>query len=430
LQITIFSSMKYNDVSYVFFCAYIILNYVKDDRRFYLFTLPLHRLMTRCQRFILYFLCMALLTGCSFKKHQEETPWGTPLNEGRSEAGAVFSLRDIQDNGELIVLTLSGPQTYYDYHGRGMGTHYLLCERFAQQIGVGVRVELCKDTAELVRRLTNGDGDLIGCPLPKGIANLRYCADGWAVREGNNELADSIDRWYKPAMLAQAESEEKRAVSSQNVIRTVYSPMLNRKQGIISKYDVHFRRASSICRWDWRLLAAQCYQESGFDARARSWAGACGLMQIMPATATHLNLPQNQIFDPEQNIAAAARYITELSGLFRDIPSAGERQLFVLASYNGGYRHIRDAMALAKKYGRNPHRWADVSQFVLGLREAKYYTDPVVSYGYMRGNETVDYVARIQQRYISYGGVRGGSGSSSGVNAIPQRAKKKYRFKV
>ena len=67
-------------------------------------------------------------------------------------------------------------------------------------------------------------------------------------------------------------------------------------------------------------------------------------MQIMPATAAHLGLAEDKMYDPEENIYAAARYIAELSKHFQDVRNPMERQLFVLASYNGGYFHIRDAM--------------------------------------------------------------------------------------
>lgn len=78
-----------------------------------------------------------------------------------------FSLDDIIGNGELIMLTINGPETYYDYRGRGMGLQYLLCEQFARQLGVSLRVELCKDTTEMVNRLEQGDGDIIAFPLPR-----------------------------------------------------------------------------------------------------------------------------------------------------------------------------------------------------------------------------------------------------------------------
>ena len=176
-------------------------------------------------------------------------------------------------------------------------------------------------------------------------------------------------------------------------------------------------------------MAAQCYQESCFDPNARSWAGAGGLMQIMPATADHLGLSPSEIYHPEKNIAAAAAYIRELSGHFTDVPSTVERQYFVLASYNGGYNHIRDAMALARKHGREPYSWAVVREYVLMLQRPEGYRDPVVKYGYMRGSETADYVDRIRLRYAQYRGVSGGGGFVSPATVTPQRAKHKNRFK-
>lgn len=121
-------------------------------------------------------------------------------------------------------------------------------------------------------------------------------------------------------------------------------------------------------------------------------------------------------------------YINELNGHFRDVSSVQERTLFVLAAYNGGFFHIRDAMALAKKHGKNPARWADVSPFVLKLREPAYYNDPVVKYGYMRGDETVDYVMKIRQRWNQYRGVAKGSSSVTAPDMTPRQAKKEHRF--
>ena len=332
---------------------------------------------------------MLLLLSCSDKRQDERivTPWGE-ITEDSIPTTDEFTMTDMVTNGELIMLTMSGPETYYDYRGRGMGMQYLLCEKFAQKLGVSVRVELCKDTLEMVSRLKRGDADIIAFLLPERIAggdSLKACGVridslklSWAVQKTNTELADTLNRWFKPSMLVEIKKEEAFLLSARSVKRHVFSPMLNRAKGEISRYDKYFMTYAPTARLDWRLMAAQCYQESTFDPNARSWAGACGLMQIMPATADHLGLPRNKIYDPEANIEAAARYMNELMGYFHDIPSQNERIYFALACYNGGYHHIRDAMALAQKNGRNPKRWGDVANYVLKLREPAYYTDPVV----------------------------------------------------
>ncbi len=379
------------------------------------------------------FILFLFFVSCTETKKPALTPWGTSL-EGDTISSDI-SVADIQSNGELIMLTLSGPDTYYDYHGRGMGLHYLLCQKFAERLGVSLRVEVCKDTAEMVARLQRGEGDVIACPLPRQVKGVLHAGvtDGrhhtaWAVQAGCRELADSLNSWYTPALAEGVRREEQFVLSARSIKRHVYAPMLDRSTGAISRYDNVFRRYAPLARWDWRLLAAQCYQESTFDPKARSWAGACGLMQIMPATADYLGLARADIFDPEQNIAAAVKYIRELTTRFQDVPGA-ERTLFVLASYNAGYFHIRDAMALATKHGADAHQWADVRQYVLALRSPAYYNDPVVKHGYMRGGETVDYVDKIRSRWAEYRGMAGAAtGGSGGFVTQPERARRNYKW--
>ena len=423
------------------------------------------RMKNKVYLYALY--AMFLLISCADKKPQQElTPWGTPVGEvegmdggedGQTEDAKSqqkskhgLSLDDIQENGELIMLTVNGPTTYYDYHNHGMGQQYLLCEKFAQQIGVSLRVEECKDTTEMIQKLQRGEGDVIAVPLPRKQTrgNLLFCGvtpdstrTQWAVVGGNKSLADTLNRWFKPEMLAQVKREETWLLSSASITRHVYSPFLNRSKGVISRYDHLFQRYSGTARMDWRLMAAQCYQESCFDPNAKSWAGACGLMQIMPSTAAHLGLPMSAIHDAEANIAASARYMAELQGHFQDVGDPSQRVLFALASYNGGYFHIRDAMALTRKHGGNPYNWGSVREYVLRLSQPAYYHDPAVKYGYMRGTETADYVDRIRARWSEYsggasfhesyrGGARGSGAFGGGsFHGAPVKSKRHYQNK-
>lgn len=341
----------------------------------------------------------------------------------------------------MVVLTISGPDTYYEYRGKQLGTQYLMCEKFAQKIGVSLRVDICRSVDEMVKKFKSGDADMIVYPIPtstKGIIPCGYSTDqdklSWAVRDDNTELADSIKNWYKPEIAANVKREERELFSIQSIHRHVYAPMLNTQAGIISNYDHLFKRYAPIARWDWRLLAAQCYQESCFDPKAYSWAGAKGLMQIMPETAKHLRLAESDVYEPEPNIYAAVRYINELNTRFMDIRNPEERKFFILASYNGGFFHIRDAMALAKKNGKNPHKWIHVAEYVLKLSTPEYYNDPVVKYGYMRGSETANYVSAIYSRWQKYRGVRNASSlaPTDDVPTVyePHKASKKHRFRL
>ena len=398
------------------------------------------------------------------------TPWGEIMDS--IPPTDDFDLEEIQSNGELIALTMTGPETYYDYRGKHLGAQYLLAQRFADKLGVSLRMEVCRDTAEMRQRLKNGEADIAILPpssspaqqlrlrgfpagspsspaekmrlrgfpagspssaekmrlrgFPAGSASSRL--DNWLVGPDKENLRIELKKWYRPSMLAEVKKQEEYLLSSRSVKRRVFSPMLNSASGIISHYDAYFQRYASQIRWDWRLLAAQCYQESTFDPQARSWAGACGLMQIMPSTADHLGLSRTQIYDPEKNIAAAVKYIAELEQSFSDIRERSERTKFVLAAYNGGGFHIRDAMALARKHGRNATLWRDVEPYVLGLSRAEYYNDPVVRNGYMRGSETVDYVRRIHERWNGYRGVKTVH-MVAGPTGIPQKAKRERKKK-
>lgn len=389
---------------------------------------------------ILTLLLIIALGACTEKQQSTQIPWGDTFGTDTTTS-QTFSLKDIQESGEMVVLTISGPDTYYEYRGKQLGTQYLMCEKFAQKIGVSLRVDICRSVDEMVKKFKSGDADMIVYPIPtstKGIIPCGYSTDqgklSWAVRDGNTELADSIKNWYKPEIAANVKREERELFSTQSIHRHVYAPMLNTQAGIISNYDHLFKRYAPIARWDWRLLAAQCYQESCFDPKAYSWAGAKGLMQIMPETARHLGLADSEVYKPEQNIYAAVRYINELNSHFTDIRNPEERKFFILASYNGGFFHIRDAMALAKKNGKNPHKWIHVAEYVLKLSTPECYNDPVVKYGYMRGSETANYVSAIYSRWQKYRGVRNASSlaPTDDVPTVyePHKASKKHRFKL
>ena len=390
----------------------------------------------KIMRYWVHFALLLLLLSCAGSKREERViaPWGEVGGADSVWSADSFDLAQIQYAGELIMLTVSGPETYYDHRGRQLGTQYMLAQRFADHIGVRLRVDICRDTMEMLQRLVLGDADVIAVPLSDQLSSdVLYCGPGsdslslhWAVNREKPRLAAELDGWFQPSMVDDVRREEAFLLSAQSVKRHVFSPMLNRKEGVISRYDALFVQYSQPIRWDWRLMAAQCYQESTFDPQATSWAGAKGLMQIMPRTADDLGLPREKMYDPESSIAAAAKLLGQLEGKFADIANRYERTNFVLASYNGGYHHIRDAMALCRQDGKNAQSWDDVAQYVLKLSDPKYYQQPIVKYGYMRGSETEGYVRKIRERWQSYRGVKS---PRAGFHAVPQKAKKERKKK-
>ena len=126
------------------------------------------------------------------------------------------------------------------------------------------------------------------------------------------------------------------------------------------------------------------------------------MMQIMPGTALQLGVPNSRIWNPETNIATAARLLSNLNGKYSDIHDSDERINFVLAAYNGGSGHIDDARTLTRKNGGNADKWNDVRHWILQLQYPNTYRDPDVRCGYMRGTETVEYVSSIRSHWNTY----------------------------
>jgi len=173
-------------------------------------------------------------------------------------------------------------------------------------------------------------------------------------------------------------------------------------KGQISVYDNIIQYFAKSINWDWRLVAALMYQESKFDPNATSWAGAKGLMQVMPGTAHQMGL-NTGLYQPEQNIQVGTKYLQYLEQFWKDIPDFTQKIKFILASYNAGVGHIQDAARLAKKYGYSDTEWdGNVEYFILYKSNPKFYNDRVVKYGYARGNETFNYVRNIVKKYFYY----------------------------
>ena len=226
----------------------------------------------------------------------------------------------------------------------------------------------------------------------------------WAVGKNSYALLDTINYW-----LDSIKNTEYYAVTYNKYFknryaykRRVQSDLISVKGNNISKYDDLIKKYSRKLNWDWRIIASQIYQESQFNRNARSWAGAVGLMQLLPSTGEMFGV--SNLYDPEINIKAGIKFLVYLDSHWKDIVTDSlERIKFVLASYNIGLGHIEDAQRLSDKYGANPDIWFDnVEYYLLQKSKPKYYNDEVVRNGYSRGIETVTYVKEILDRYEHY----------------------------
>lgn len=167
----------------------------------------------------------------------------------------------------------------------------------------------------------------------------------------------------------------------------------------ISPFDQLVRKYAAEHGYDWRMITAQMFQESRFDPKAESFAGARGLMQLLPRTANEFGY--SKLFTPERNIKAGLTYLDWLWERFPEELALEERIYFTLAAYNAGHGHVHDARRLAARLGKDPNRWfGEVEEAMLLLSQRKYASQ--ARYGYVRGTEPVKYVREIRDRYIAY----------------------------
>lgn len=227
---------------------------------------------------------------------------------------------------------------------------------------------------------------------------------GWATRKNSPQLMDAVNQWLggvkkKATFMVIFNRYFKSPRTSLVRMRSDYSSMGG---NMLSPFDSLIRKGADTLGWDWRLLASLIYQESRFLPKGESWAGARGLMQLMPGTATEFGA--FDLDDPRQSIHAGVGFLKFLDNYWLNkIADDEERLKFVLASYNVGLSHVVDARRLAEKYGKDPQRWYDNVEFYLSQKsEPEFYRDPIVTAGYCKCEEPINYVRAVLDRYEEY----------------------------
>ncbi|MBU1273925.1 MAG: transglycosylase SLT domain-containing protein, partial [Proteobacteria bacterium] len=142
--------------------------------------------------------------------------------------------------------------------------------------------------------------------------------------------------------------------------------------------------------FDWLMLTALAFQESGLDNSKISHVGAVGVMQVMPSTASKPPVSIADYKKLESNIHAGTKYLRWIyDQYFKDDPKVNQlnKVLFTFASYNAGPARVAGLRRRAAKMGLDPNVW---------------FHNVEVAAARVIGRETVQYVSNIYKYYIAY----------------------------
>jgi len=209
---------------------------------------------------------------------------------------------------------------------------------------------------------------------------------GWAIRKGSPKLQEAINDFYKNFLKKQGVAEY-RLQKYMKRVKQIKDSTATEDYNRFSETLALFEKYSEKYGFDPLMLAAQGYQESQLNQKARSHVGAIGIMQIMPQTGAELKVGDIQI--AEHNIHAGAKYMDQLmTKYFSDANfSEGNRPLFAFASYNAGPGNISKMRKEAKKRGLDPDKWFNNVELVTAEKI---------------GAETTTYVRNIYKYYVAY----------------------------
>lgn len=224
----------------------------------------------------------------------------------------------------------------------------------------------------------------------------------WALRNTSTEMLQVVNTWLlekKKRFIPDLYT--KYFLNSKNQHFRTTSAYSSLGGNRISVYDELIQENAKTLGWDWRLLAAVVYKESAFDTTALSYAGAQGLLQLMPVTLERFGVSNPN--DPVESLLGGVKYLQYLDKFWLErVPETNERIKFILASYNIGQGHVEDAWRLTLKYRKNTQSWQEVANFLNLKSDPKYYRDPVVKSGYAKGHIAVNYVRDVLGLFQSY----------------------------
>jgi len=330
---------------------------------------------------------------------QYTTPYNyaSPVIVGRDTDDLIIDVRDLA--GRRITLANDSP--YWDYmlqlKQQGLEFELVKADAGVNMEGTLLMVALGMYDLSVVGNHQVNSAYTKGVGLQSKFVLSEPLAHRWAVRTDDQQLNSALNAFI----------EKEYRSTNYNVLHAKYfeQPQMQESDdrvtqvSSISPYDALTQHYADKYSFDWRLITALMFQESQFDPQASSYAGAEGLMQLIPATAELMGISDSH--NVESSIYAGVRYLDYLRNKFEDALLLQDRMWFTLASYNAGYGRVKRARALTEKMGLDKDKWFDnVELAMMGL--AKPYIKDGEQVRYCRCGQTVVYVREIRTRYFNY----------------------------
>lgn len=293
-----------------------------------------------------------------------------------NSASTFSKVDEVVANKEIVVATLDDSETVFQEGEFVHGFGYDVAKRYADHLGVPMRLKTYADKDSLILALKNGEADmalgvettdqelstnLVACNATTQNKLEEHGLDGdigfTFLRDDKGLIDHSSSFLCSQEQLGQTQAVARfydRTLLKNNYSEHHFKRAMTQK---LPLYEHAFKAEAGKHDHDWQLLAAISYQESHLNPDAISPTGVQGLMMLTQDTAKEMGISDRT--DAVQSIQGGAKYLKNVYEMFDDVPEA-ERLWFVLASYNMGPNAVKRIQDELKDSGKNPHSWSDV----------------------------------------------------------------------
>ncbi|MGB8439574.1 MAG: lytic transglycosylase F [Candidatus Acidiferrales bacterium] len=221
--------------------------------------------------------------------------------------------------------------------------------------------------------------------------NIVLAEDGqlaFATRKDSPKLKELLDEFIKAHGLGSAFGNTllRRYLQNTKWVRDATSTEEMQK---FQAYVNYFRRYAAEYNFDYLMLVAQGYQESGLNQSQKNPSGAVGIMQVIPNLAAAPPISVPNVDTAANNIRAGAKMMRHIADTYFNDGKLDplNKTLMTFGSYNAGPSRIARLRKKAAAEGLDPDLWFGNVELVVAKDV---------------GQQTVQYVSNIYKYYVAY----------------------------